>query len=632
MKQGVNLAVLAPQVSRKNSSSVTEHNRPTQTATSKPVSTLKPKTPTVLPLTDLGHFLRSSDFAVAHDDNRPHLVAKFSDTFATLSLTDTGASVNLMSAPLFTLISYMAPHAVMSKVMPTHESIVGAGGDCSISGKVKLAFKTSVPSHDRHVFAQWFYLCPQLCGNMLLGMPAINVMYGENTIHDLFGASDLTNFQNMLIAPDWKVNLPLEYTEQHIIEDGRLKPVPPMPPEFLGNYVMGYHQSDGTIQPPTNFSPDSQDQMTPPGGNYEDSDGEDQAEAGPPVPQQQDPLAQQPVDPMQEMEDDWFSDVNEVQREALNIAGLQGRQELKPGETLNARLKLPQSLQKNYDTFEPFLSKALTNLKISCAQSEVSIVPNQKVLRLTLTNNSNDKISLNRGRPICSLWPKKLRRQKREEQKNEDDLPDDMRPEIGLGPSFQHEVHKLLDNIGHAVWARNEYDIGCIKTSFQAEIKMRTEEPIYVKQREPALKHKEFLCKYVEELLKRNIIEKTNSPYNTQIFAVPKGQKPEADGSFKPLVQARELRAVLNFIPINKNSYDSKYPVKDVRACLRDIGNRKSKFFSVLDVRAAFLHVPLHPKSRKYTAFQHPWKRLLSIHKSPNGNQAIPFCMVQSSR
>ena len=147
----------------------------------------------------------------------------------------------------------------------------------------------------------------------------------------------------------------------------------------------------------------------------------------------------------------------------------------------------------------------------------------------------------------------------------------------------------LLDNFD--VFSRHKLDLGTAN-NFEHTIKLKTNEPVYVKQFRIPESHRDALLTQVNEWLKLGIIQPTHSRFNSPIFVVPK-----KDGT---------MRFVLDYRALNANSLDDRYNMKDVSECIGDIGRAGSTIFSTLDLTAGFWQMPLDPKSRPYTAFTIP--------------------------
>lgn len=96
-------------------------------------------------------------------------------------------------------------------------------------------------------------------------------------------------------------------------------------------------------------------------------------------------------------------------------------------------------------------------------------------------------------------------------------------------------------------------------------------------------------------MLDRRIIESSDSPYNAPVWVVPK--KLDASGK-------RKWRIVIDFRKLNEITDQDAYPLPVIDTILSQLGN--AKFFSALDLSSGFHQIPMHPDSKKFTAFSTP--------------------------
>lgn len=110
----------------------------------------------------------------------------------------------------------------------------------------------------------------------------------------------------------------------------------------------------------------------------------------------------------------------------------------------------------------------------------------------------------------------------------------------------------------------------------------------------------------VRDLLKRGIVERSTSPYNSPAFLVKK--PPSDDGK-------QSKRLVQDYKALNSICFDQYFNLP----LIDDVTNKLfgSKFFTVLDVRGAFNQVLLHEDSRELTAF--------STHRGHYHYRCVPF-------
>lgn len=127
-------------------------------------------------------------------------------------------------------------------------------------------------------------------------------------------------------------------------------------------------------------------------------------------------------------------------------------------------------------------------------------------------------------------------------------------------------------------------------------ITLKTDKPINIKSyRPPEYGNKKEIEKQINEMLTKNIIEKSDSPYNAPVWVVPK--KLDASGQ-------KKWRIVIDFRKLNEQTDRDAYPLPNVDEILDQLGN--AKFFSALDLSSGFHQIPMNKDSKKYTAFSTP--------------------------
>lgn len=106
-------------------------------------------------------------------------------------------------------------------------------------------------------------------------------------------------------------------------------------------------------------------------------------------------------------------------------------------------------------------------------------------------------------------------------------------------------------------------------------------------------KHREEIQKQINKLLEDDIIEPSNSPFNSPVILVPKkGIDTEGNKLFRMCVDFREL---------NKVSVPYSFPLPRIEDILDALGG--ALFFSVLDLSQGFHQVLIHESDKEKTAF-----------------------------
>lgn len=96
-------------------------------------------------------------------------------------------------------------------------------------------------------------------------------------------------------------------------------------------------------------------------------------------------------------------------------------------------------------------------------------------------------------------------------------------------------------------------------------------------------------------MINKNLIEESDSPYNSPVWVVPK----KSDASEK-----QKWRIVIDFSKLNELTDQDAYPLPNIDDILSQLGN--AKFFSALDLSSGFHQIPMDVTSKKYTAFSRP--------------------------
>ncbi|GFN78674.1 reverse transcriptase [Plakobranchus ocellatus] len=128
---------------------------------------------------------------------------------------------------------------------------------------------------------------------------------------------------------------------------------------------------------------------------------------------------------------------------------------------------------------------------------------------------------------------------------------------------------------------------GCTST-LSHEIRLTTDAVIRVKPYPLPFAAREFVTQEINDLLSLGVIEPSDSPYCFPIVVVKK-----RDGSMRLCIDFRKMNAVTVFdaenIPRQEDLFNQLF---------------YATIFSSCDLCKAYWQVPLHPESRRYTAFQ----------------------------
>lgn len=119
--------------------------------------------------------------------------------------------------------------------------------------------------------------------------------------------------------------------------------------------------------------------------------------------------------------------------------------------------------------------------------------------------------------------------------------------------------------------------------------------PINTKQyRFPPI-HREEIHKQVNQLLEKEIVKPSTSPYNSPVWIVPK--KPDSSGN-------KRWRMVIDYRRLNEKTVADAYPLPNISDILDQLGG--AKYFSILDLASGFHQIPINEDDACKTAFSTP--------------------------
>lgn len=119
--------------------------------------------------------------------------------------------------------------------------------------------------------------------------------------------------------------------------------------------------------------------------------------------------------------------------------------------------------------------------------------------------------------------------------------------------------------------------------------------------------------KEVSDLLSKEAIEPSTGPgFTSQLFVIPK--------------KTGELRPVLNLRRLNQHLPIQPFKMETISQVVHLI--KRNDFLTSIDLRDAFLHVPIHPSSRRYLQFQ--WRgKLYQFKVLPFGLSLAPLIFTK---
>lgn len=142
--------------------------------------------------------------------------------------------------------------------------------------------------------------------------------------------------------------------------------------------------------------------------------------------------------------------------------------------------------------------------------------------------------------------------------------------------------------------------------------------PINTRQyRIPELQKNE-IQKQLDELEKRGIIEKSNSPWNSPLLLVPKKENQYGEKQYRLVIDYRKLNTVTQ--PLS-------YPIPLIDEIIDQM--QGAQIFTTLDLQGAFHQIPMHPDSKEYTAFSTSWDKY-HFNSMPFGLVGSPYTWLRA--
>ena len=152
---------------------------------------------------------------------------------------------------------------------------------------------------------------------------------------------------------------------------------------------------------------------------------------------------------------------------------------------------------------------------------------------------------------------------------------------------FRNSLKELIQKF-HLIFAQDKYDVGIISTE-KCLIELNSHTPINLRPYRCSQKDQDILQSQMDQLLQKDLIQKSKSPYAFPVTLVKK--KDEGD----------KTRLCVDFRKLNAVTLPDNYPlprIEDIIDKLRD-----DRVFTILDLCSGFWHVRIHPKEVYKTAF-----------------------------
>lgn len=146
-------------------------------------------------------------------------------------------------------------------------------------------------------------------------------------------------------------------------------------------------------------------------------------------------------------------------------------------------------------------------------------------------------------------------------------------------------------------------DKSSINNFYKQRLNLSDNAPVFVKNYRLPQSQKAEINKQVRELLANDLIEISQSSFNSPIIIVPK----------KSNTSEKKYRMCIDFRMLNRKLIPDKFPLPRIDEILDNLG--RAKYFSILDLQSGFHQIPLENDSRACTAFStdngfYQWKVL----------------------
>lgn len=130
-----------------------------------------------------------------------------------------------------------------------------------------------------------------------------------------------------------------------------------------------------------------------------------------------------------------------------------------------------------------------------------------------------------------------------------------------------------------------------VNNFYTQRLHLKDETPVFIKNYRLPQTQKEIIKSTVNELLENDLIELSQSPYNSPLILVP---KKSADPS-------KRWRMCVDYRMLNKKLIPDKHLLPRIDEILDGLG--RAKYFSVVDLHSGFWQIPIEKNSRPVTAF-----------------------------
>ena len=297
----------------------------------------------------------------------------------------------------------------------------------------------------------------------------------------------------------------------------------------------------------------------------------------------------------------------------------------------NIGVPLLQAPHDNWLTL-PARSEALRKVTFS-SKDEFILVPNQQIAEnifiaqtivsrnnpnvMILNNQTNDVLLRNVKIRTESLENYDIFEVNCETKKGTHDSQILQKLQKNFPKFIEHEMSTLCQKYTD-IFAL-ETDMITSNNFYEQKLRLKDPTPVFIKNYKLPHSQKPEMARQVQKLLDDDIIEPSQSEYNSPLLLVPKKSLPHDT--------EKRWRLVIDYRRVNDKLVADKFPLPRIDDILDNLG--KAKYFSCLDLVSGFHQVPLHPESRDITSFStdngsYRFKRLpFGLKIAPNSFQRM---------
>ena len=181
---------------------------------------------------------------------------------------------------------------------------------------------------------------------------------------------------------------------------------------------------------------------------------------------------------------------------------------------------------------------------------------------------------------------------------------------------------ELLCEEQHEAFSKNNQDIG--KTQLiEMEIDTGGSVPLAQSPYTLPLKHYDWVRKEIETLETAGVIERSLSPWASQVIVVPKKSAPDEPPRRRLCVNYRRVNALQQEVKRTDKSTSclTLYPLPKIDEMFAKLGG--AKFFSTIDLQCAYYHIGLTRESQAKSAFVVPMGKW-QFKRTPFGLSQAP--------